>query len=141
MDVSAYKDIPCKVAGRVPRGDNPGELNLDSYVSPADQRVMSLASAYALVAAAEALADARWKPQTVEEKQRTGELMICCKMLLLYYQLGWVFLREKRSRYCGHLGVFIVLVIVVVLYKNFNVVFKLTTAELWHLLSNTLVRF
>lgn len=74
---SEYKDIPCKVAGKVPRGNNRGELNLDNFISPADQRVMSLASAYALVAAEEAMDDADWKPKTVEDKQRTGE---SCKL-------------------------------------------------------------
>lgn len=68
----AYEQIPCKVAGVVPRGSKPGELNLDGYVSPADQRVMSLASAYALVAAEEAVSDANWKPTSPEDKQRTG---------------------------------------------------------------------
>ena len=70
--LSEYKDIPCKVAGRVPKGSNPGELNLDDHMSHADQRVMSLASCFALIAAEEALSDANWKPQTVEDKQRTG---------------------------------------------------------------------
>ncbi|XP_060608520.1 3-oxoacyl-[acyl-carrier-protein] synthase, mitochondrial-like [Ruditapes philippinarum] len=67
-----YDQIPCKVAGLVPRGNNPGELNLDDHISQADQRVMSLASAYAIVAADEAIKDADWKPKSAEEKQRTG---------------------------------------------------------------------
>jgi 3-oxoacyl-(acyl-carrier-protein) synthase len=36
---------------------------------------MSLASAYAIVAADEAIKDADWKPKSAEEKQRTGWLM------------------------------------------------------------------
>lgn len=72
--ILAFSCIPCQVAGVVPRGSNPGELNLDEYIPPSDQRVMSLASAYALVAADEALRDADWKPQTTLDKQRTGEI-------------------------------------------------------------------
>jgi len=76
--IAEYKDIPCKVAGSVPRGTSPGELILDEHVSPADQRVMSLASAYALVAAGEALTDAGWKPSTEEERHKTGEYSATC---------------------------------------------------------------
>jgi 3-oxoacyl-(acyl-carrier-protein) synthase len=41
---------------------NPGELNINQYVKPSDQRTMSQGSVYALVAAEEALTDANWKP-------------------------------------------------------------------------------
>ncbi|KAL3856250.1 hypothetical protein ACJMK2_011025 [Sinanodonta woodiana] len=68
----AFEQIPAKVAGYVPRGDNQGELTLEKYVNPADQRVMSLASAYSLVAAEEALTDANWKPDKEEDQIRTG---------------------------------------------------------------------
>ena len=68
-----YEQIPSKVAGYVPRGNNPGELDIDSHIAPADQRVMSLASCYAVVAADEALSDARWKPESKEERERTGQ--------------------------------------------------------------------
>ena len=60
------------MVGYVPRGSNPGELDIDVHISPAEQRVMSLSSCYAIVAADEALADASWKPVSKEERERTG---------------------------------------------------------------------
>ncbi|XP_045171726.2 3-oxoacyl-[acyl-carrier-protein] synthase, mitochondrial-like [Mercenaria mercenaria] len=95
----AFDQIPCKVAGVVPRGNNPGQLNLDEHVSPADQRVMSLASTYALVAADEAFNDANWRPSTVEEKQRTG-VAIGMGMVGMQHiaNVGQIF-REKGYRH------------------------------------------
>ena len=61
------------MAGYVPRGSNPGELDIDVHISQADQRVMSLSSCYAVVAADEALADAGWKPESKEQRERTGQ--------------------------------------------------------------------
>jgi 3-oxoacyl-[acyl-carrier-protein] synthase II len=70
--VSGYDDIPCKVAGYVPRGDKSGELRLSAFVSAPEQRTMSVASAYALVAAHEALHDAQWNPQSTQDRRNTG---------------------------------------------------------------------
>lgn len=60
------------MAGLIPKGDNPGELHIENVVSRSEQRTMSQGSAYALVAADEALKDANWQPTTDEDKQRTG---------------------------------------------------------------------
>ncbi|KAL5016006.1 hypothetical protein ScPMuIL_005595 [Solemya velum] len=67
-----YKKIPCQVAGYVPRGENIGELDLNRHVSITDQRTMSIATAYSLVAVEEALTDAKWLSLSDEDKQRTG---------------------------------------------------------------------
>lgn len=56
----------------MPRGENSGELDLGRHVPMPDQRTMSLATAYCLVAAEEAIIDANWLPSTNEDKQRTG---------------------------------------------------------------------
>lgn len=69
-----YDDIPSKVAGRVPRGDDHSSLNLDRCISTADQKTMSLASSYALVAAEEALKMAKWKPQSEVDRCRSGKV-------------------------------------------------------------------
>jgi 3-oxoacyl-[acyl-carrier-protein] synthase II len=71
------KKIPCRIAGLVPRGCKPGELNIDEYVSKSDQARMNLASCYALVAAEEALEQAQWKPKTDLERNRTGVAVGC----------------------------------------------------------------
>lgn len=67
-----YDDIPSKVAGRVPRGNDHSSLNLDRCFSAADQKSMSPASLYALVAAEEALEMAKWKPRSEVDRCRSG---------------------------------------------------------------------
>lgn len=75
-DFSGYEQIPSKVAGYVPRGRNSGELDIDAHISTADQRVMSQSTCYAIVAADEALSDAGWKPESKEQRERTGMLFL-----------------------------------------------------------------
>ncbi|XP_064613449.1 3-oxoacyl-[acyl-carrier-protein] synthase, mitochondrial-like isoform X2 [Liolophura sinensis] len=72
MGTGGFDKIPSKVCGYVPRGHSPGQLNLDRIVPPADQRHMSLASAYALAAASEALIQANWKPISEADQRRSG---------------------------------------------------------------------
>ena len=60
------------MAGLVPRGQNPGDLDLEQYVSATQQRGMSVATVYSLVAAQEAMEQADWKPEEERHKQRTG---------------------------------------------------------------------
>ncbi|XP_063400814.1 3-oxoacyl-[acyl-carrier-protein] synthase, mitochondrial-like [Mytilus trossulus] len=72
LDGKEYDGIPCRVAGLIPRGDKSGQLNIDKVIEPSKQRTMSEGSMYVLVAAEEALNDARWKPVTEEDKIRTG---------------------------------------------------------------------
>ncbi|KAG7167975.1 3-oxoacyl-[acyl-carrier-protein] synthase-like 1 [Homarus americanus] len=57
---------------RVPRGQGEGELDLSSHFSPGDLRAMTPAITFALVAAREAVENARWKPDDPEERERTG---------------------------------------------------------------------
>jgi len=66
LDAPEYADIPSKVAALVPRGQSPNEF------SGKPQRSVSLATAFAIKAAEEALNDAKWKPTTTEEKRTTG---------------------------------------------------------------------
>ena len=68
-----YSNIPCKVAGWVPRGETEGELNLDRYVSKSDQRSLSLASCYAVVAAQEAMEQSGLQLETEEQRVRAGQ--------------------------------------------------------------------
>lgn len=61
-----YEGIPCRVAGRVPMSSenqtSDGSLNLSSYFSRmSDLKSMSLASAFALVAAQEAIEQSQVK--------------------------------------------------------------------------------
>lgn len=65
-----YTKLPCQIAGSLIFNDKPIDLN--NYFSKSDLRTMAPASAYALIAAEEALKDAKWFPESEEEKQRTG---------------------------------------------------------------------
>jgi len=61
-----YASLPCKVAAKIP------DLNLGKHFSKSELRSMAPATAFALIAAKEALQDAQWMPTSEEEKQKTG---------------------------------------------------------------------
>ncbi len=73
FDVS---DLPCKVAGQVPRGPfAEGGFAADESIPPKDQRKMDMFIQYALAAATEAVRDAGWEPAAEEDRERTGVLI------------------------------------------------------------------
>ena len=73
FDVS---DLACKIAMPVPRGGGgDGSFNPDQWMEPKEQRKIDDFILYAVAAAAQALADAGWKPSTYEEQIKTGVLI------------------------------------------------------------------
>ncbi|KYQ57635.1 3-oxoacyl-[acyl-carrier-protein] synthase, mitochondrial [Trachymyrmex zeteki] len=60
------------LAALVPKGNSSHELNIDSYFTKSELRTMCPATAYALIASEEALADASWKPTDEADKRDTG---------------------------------------------------------------------
>jgi len=72
FDVS---DLPAQIAGVVPRGTNPGELDLDSVASAKDRRRMDDFIVYGLAAATEAVLDSGWLPEDEESRERTGVMI------------------------------------------------------------------
>jgi 3-oxoacyl-[acyl-carrier-protein] synthase II len=69
-------DLPCKVAGEVPRGDtSSGKFNADDYVPPKDQKKMDTFIVMAIGAAQQAVEDSGWKPTDEEGQTRTGVLI------------------------------------------------------------------
>ena len=69
-------DLPCKIAGEVPRGDtSSGKFNADDYVSPKDQKKMDTFIILAMGAAQQAVEDSGWKPTDEEGQTRTGVLI------------------------------------------------------------------
>jgi 3-oxoacyl-[acyl-carrier-protein] synthase II len=72
FDVS---DLPAKVAAHVVRGDGEGEFNYDDWVSSKERRKMSDFIIFGLAAAQQAIEDANWKPETEDERYRTGVLI------------------------------------------------------------------
>jgi 3-oxoacyl-[acyl-carrier-protein] synthase II len=73
FDVS---DLPSRIAAQVPRGDREsGLFNADDWVSPKDQRRMDEFIVYASAAAAQAVEDSGWQPDSEEERERTGVMI------------------------------------------------------------------
>ncbi|MFM9841588.1 MAG: beta-ketoacyl-ACP synthase II [Dongiaceae bacterium] len=70
------QDLPCKIAGMVPRGEAAGGgFNADSFVPPKDQRKMDSFIVFAMGAASQAIEDSGWKPEDEESRQRTGVII------------------------------------------------------------------
>jgi 3-oxoacyl-[acyl-carrier-protein] synthase II len=73
FDVS---DLPCKIAGQVPRGDgSDGNFNPDQWMEPKEQRKVDDFIIFAMGAAAQALNDADWHPSTYEDQITSGVLI------------------------------------------------------------------
>lgn len=74
-DIAA--ELPAKVGGVVPSlaEDPVSGLNADALISPKDQRKMDRFILLALVAADEAIQQARWHPQTDEQRERTATII------------------------------------------------------------------
>mgnify|MGYP001809843421 CR=1 FL=1 len=68
-------DLPAQIAGQVPRGPEPGQLDLDSVASAKDRRRMDDFIVYGLAAATEAVVDSGWLPQDEESRERTGVMI------------------------------------------------------------------
>lgn len=68
-------EMPCQVAGQVPRGDGAGEFNPDRHIEPKEQKKMDTFIHYAIAAADEAIAHAGLKPNTDEELDRIGVMV------------------------------------------------------------------
>src|SRR5947199_8683288 len=73
FDVS---DIPCKIAGNVPRGNgSPGAFNADDWMEPKEQRKVDHFIVFAMAAAAQALDDAGWHPREHADQISSGVLI------------------------------------------------------------------
>ncbi len=72
IDVS---DLPAKVAGQVPHGKEPGQLDLDTYFDVQEKRRFEPFIQYGIAAAQEAIEMSGWKPTTEEQRERTGVLV------------------------------------------------------------------
>ncbi|MFY9287023.1 MAG: beta-ketoacyl-ACP synthase II [Alphaproteobacteria bacterium] len=68
-------DIPCQVAGTIPRGDGPEQFNPDRFIEPKEQKKMDTFIHYAIAAADEAVKDSGYVPADDEDRDRTGVLI------------------------------------------------------------------
>ncbi len=70
------KDLPCKVAGQVPRGTKAdGKLDISEWIPIKDQKKMDRFVHMAMVAGTEAVEDSGWVPSTEEEHCATGVMI------------------------------------------------------------------
>ncbi len=69
------EDYNCKIAGIIPRGTGEGEFNEEDIVDSKERRRMDEFIVYGLAAAKEAVEDSGWKPETEEDKERTGVMV------------------------------------------------------------------
>jgi 3-oxoacyl-[acyl-carrier-protein] synthase II len=69
-------DLPSKIAGQVPLGETAeGHFNPDDHVTPQERRRIDLFIVYGLAAADQAVADAEWRPDDEESRDRTGVMI------------------------------------------------------------------
>jgi 3-oxoacyl-[acyl-carrier-protein] synthase II len=73
FDVS---DLPCKIAGQIPRGDgSDGTFKADDWMEPKEQRKVDGFILYAMAAATQALNDADWHPRDYDDQIVSGVLL------------------------------------------------------------------
>ncbi|KAL1140637.1 hypothetical protein AAG570_000567 [Ranatra chinensis] len=70
LEGKEYEQIPCRVAAPLSAAGE--ELNILNYINKSEERTMSPATMYGLIAGTEALKDARWTPTDSASKQRTA---------------------------------------------------------------------
>ena len=76
VDKFEVSDLPCKIAGQIPRGDGKdGTFNPDQWMEPKEQRKVDDFILFAMSAAKQALDDADWHPQSYEDQIMTGVLI------------------------------------------------------------------
>jgi 3-oxoacyl-[acyl-carrier-protein] synthase II len=69
-------DLSCKIAGQLPPGlAAEGGFHPDEWVEPKDQKKMDRFIVCALAAAAEAVKDSGWAPESDEARERTGVMI------------------------------------------------------------------
>ena len=68
-------DLAAQIAGVVPRGTGPHELDLDAVAPAKDRRRMDDFIVYGLAAAMEAVVDSGWMPEDEPSRERTGVMI------------------------------------------------------------------
>ena len=68
-------ESPAKVAGQIPFGKEAGQFDPDSVMAPKDQRRVDPFILYGVCAGIDAMEDSGWKPETDEDRFRTGVMV------------------------------------------------------------------
>jgi len=74
FDVS---DLPCKIAGQVPNKSNDpdGGLDIDHWIEPREYKRIDRFISYGIISAVQAVEHSGWKPNSENEKNRTGVIL------------------------------------------------------------------
>jgi 3-oxoacyl-[acyl-carrier-protein] synthase II len=76
IETFEVSDLPCKIAGQIPRGDGcDGTFNADQWMEPKEQRKVDDFILFAMAAAKQALDDADWHPREYDDQITTGVLI------------------------------------------------------------------
>jgi 3-oxoacyl-[acyl-carrier-protein] synthase II len=76
IETFEVSDLPCQIACQIPRGDGSNDtFNPDLFMEPKEQRKVDDFILFAIAAATQALQDAKWAPQTEEDKCASGVLI------------------------------------------------------------------
>ena len=70
-------DLPCKIAGQVPSisNDPDGGLDIDKWIEPREYKRIDRFISYGIISAIQAIEDSDWKPQSENQKNRTGVIL------------------------------------------------------------------
>lgn len=68
-------ESPCKIAGEVAYGTEGDLFDINKFIASKEQRKMDRFIHFAVAAADEAIADSGWKPESDEEKYKTGVMI------------------------------------------------------------------
>ena len=75
-DKFEVSDLPCKIAGQIPRGDGTdGTFDPDQWMEPKERRKVDDFILFAMSAAKQALDDAGWHPESYEDQIMSGVLI------------------------------------------------------------------
>lgn len=76
IDSFDVSDLPVKIAGQIPRGEqSDGKFNPDDWMEPKEQRKVDEFILFAMAAACQAVEDSGWKPESDEDRERTGVMI------------------------------------------------------------------
>jgi 3-oxoacyl-[acyl-carrier-protein] synthase II len=92
------EDLSARIAAQVPREDEADAFNPDDFIAPREQRKMDPFIHYAIAAAAQAVEQAQWTPESEEERERTGVVIGSGIGGLPSIEAGSVVLHERGPR-------------------------------------------
>lgn len=91
-------DYPAQIAGQIPLGSGEGAFDVNTVLSPKEQRRNDLFVIYGLTAGTDALVDSGYMPKTEAEAERSGFLMGSGIGGLQTIEAGITLIREQGSR-------------------------------------------